>query len=429
MRKILFPLFLTVAMVGALLAGCGIKQEAADQTIGSAVAENTVTPEMTPTEEPAVTATSTPVPTEGAVETPTEVPTAEPTVTQAVEPTATPTVVPTSTPEPTVTPEPTETPVPTATPTVTPVPTSTPTPTPTSTPTPTVTPLPTATPTPTATPLPTATSTPMPTPLVSQIKATYTEKLQFNEYTCGEKGEEVLELVKSLREENPNLSRSRLVELLSTEYEYSEQDVMYGVYNSGWKEFCLEIVKNRVENGTQSKMGLLKYLGKNYPFIEEDLVYAVENCEADWNEQAVKSLENSLYGPKSSGKSYKDCVEAMKNACFTDEEIEYALEMLKPDWQEQAVKKAKTYTEKAQGGGISYLGLIDRLVESHSFDEAMATRAAESIKNDVNWNEQAVKSMKWFMKGGHSRERLIEILQDKKFTDEQIEYALEVVNP
>ena len=195
------------------------------------------------------------------------------------------------------------------------------------------------------------------------------------------------------------------------------------------KEFCLEIAKNRVENGTQSKMGLLRYLGKNYPFVEEDLVYAVENCEADWNEQAVKQLENTLYGPYSSGQSYKGCVEAMKNAGFTDEEIEYALEMLKPDWQEQAAKKAKTYTEKPQGGGISYLGLIERLVESHSFDEEMAVRAAESIKNDVNWNEQAVKSMKWFMKGGHSRKRLAEMLRDNYFTDEQIEYALKVVNP
>ncbi len=185
MRKNLFPFIFTIIMAGALLTGCGTKQEAADQTLNDVVAESTVTPEptassadsdqpsqtedfekgtsaeivtpaTTPTEVPAVTATTTPVPTEGAVETPTEVPTAEPTVTQAVEPTATPTVAPTSTPIPTATPKPTETPMPTAT--------STPVPTvePTSIPEPTATPTATATPKPTSTPVPTATPTPIP---------------------------------------------------------------------------------------------------------------------------------------------------------------------------------------------------------------------------------------------------------------------------
>jgi len=192
MRKNLFPFIFTIIMAGALLTGCGTKQEAADQTLNDVVAESTVTPEptassadsdqpsqtedsengtsaeivtpaTTPTEVPVVTATTMPALTEGAVETPTEVPTAEPTVTQAVEPTATPTVAPTSTPISTATPKPTETSMPTAT--------STPVPPvePTSVPEPTATPTATATPKPTNTPVPTATSTPTPTPEPTEI--------------------------------------------------------------------------------------------------------------------------------------------------------------------------------------------------------------------------------------------------------------------
>ncbi|MBR2409257.1 MAG: Ltp family lipoprotein [Lachnospiraceae bacterium] len=33
------------------------------------------------------------------------------------------------------------------------------------------------------------------------------------------------------------------------------------------------------------------------------------------------------------------------------------------------------------------------------------------------------------MNGGHSREKLIEILREDKFTEEQINYALKVCNP
>ena len=233
MRKNLFPFIFTIIMAGALLAGCGTKQEVTDQTLNDVVAESTVTPEptasstdsdqpsqtedsengtsaeivtpaTTPTKVLAATATSTPVPTEGAVETPTEVPMAEPTVTQAVEPTATPTVAPTSTPISTATPKPTETPMPTAT--------STPVPPvePTSVPEPTAIPTATATPKPTNTPVPTATSTPTPTPTPTEAPVhthEYSSKVT-KEATCTEEGVKTFTCVCGMEMESKTIEKA-----------------------------------------------------------------------------------------------------------------------------------------------------------------------------------------------------------------------------
>ena len=215
MKQKLLAVLLIAALTGMMFAGCQTAPEVPEQPQNNVVTENNQSDETTtPTEKVA----------------PSEQPTKEPT--SAVAPT-----IPTETPE--FTDAPLATVAPTDIPEITEEPVATSTPVPTSEPTatvaPTATPKPTVTPWPIATPCPTP--TPGPTPSVSQIEVPKSEQISFPVYKCGEKGEEVLALVKSLREEDYYHS-SDLIELLSAEYNYSEQDILYGVYNSGWKEWC-----------------------------------------------------------------------------------------------------------------------------------------------------------------------------------------------
>lgn len=406
---------LIMALTGMMLAGCGTAPEVPEHPQDSVVTESSQAGETTTPKEDV---------------TPSEQPTQEPTsAVTPIDPTEVPefTDAPVTTLTPTDIPEITEEPVTSATPVSTTTPEPTVVPEPTATIAPTVTVAPTATPKPTKNPWPTPTNipipTPGPTPSIRQIDGVKKKPIPFRTYKCGEKGEEVLALVKTLREEDADISPYRLVDLLSEEYEYSEQDILYGVYNSDWKEWCTEFAELQVDDGEFSKHRLLEYLGTYYEFIEEDLVYAVEHCDADWNEEAVESLELLLYGKYRSGTSYIYAVEFMKQGYYTDEQIEYAFDAIgEVDWEEQVQIKIKVYTEDSMSG-VSYLSLIDRLVDSHDFDYEMSVKAVENIKDQVDWNAQAVKAAKYFAPYRSSREDLLHALTLNKFTAEQAEYA------
>ena len=572
-------------VVAAALVGCAQPQEA-DEVLTS-------TPALTATPEP--TATSAPAPTA----------TPEPTATSTPAPTATPEPTATSTPAPTATPEPTAT--------STPAPTATPEPTATSTPAPTATPKPTATstPVPTATPMPTA----KPTPSVSEIEVVVPTQAPGHVYTCSERGEEALEAVKALRENYSGIPNA-IAKKMREEYDFSEEDVLYAVYNSGWTEKTVEWSKSALENKPYSRVGLINYFHPRWPFIEADVLYGVDNCGADWNEQAIRYVQNELDDPDGCG--YLSLVKSMKKEGFTDEnieyalanmtidwvaqaekaiarrlesncyseywllynmiargeyaeadlvaaisnmeidwaveaeeiavnllnkssysrqalikqmvegerfaediavaavdktnadwvaeameeidhhlakytstrlqclerlqssyyftkeeaeaaianrtdidwkeqalrcmqntvdkmaqsyddlvfnykndcspeELEYALANIVVDWDEEARQKAELYINSGHDG-YSPEGLVDHLMSSHGFTKEQCVNAVESL-GDVDWNEQAVSSMRWFMQDKHSREDLIEILRKNKFTEDQIAYALAVCNP
>lgn len=412
MKQKLLAVLLIAALTGMMFAGCQTAPEVPEQPQNNVVTENNQSDETTtPTEKVAPSEQPTQKPTSAVAPTiPTEapeftdaplatvVPTDIPEITE--EPVATATLVPTATPEPTATIAPTATVAPTATQ------------------------KPTATSWPIATPCPTP--TPGPTPSVSQIEVPKNEQISFPVYKCGEKGEEVLALVKSLREEDYYHS-SDLIELLSAEYNYSEQDILYGVYNSGWKEWCTEIATARIEQRPLSEYALLKEIATTFPYIEEDVVYAVAHCGADWNQEATESLDRLLYASFSKGTSYIYSVVYQKEMGFTNEQIEYALNAMgEIDWEEQVRKKIKMYTGE-DWTGISYPALLDRLVYSHNFDYQMSVRIWESIKDEIDWNAEAVKAAKYFAPYRSDRDDLLQALVYNRFTLEQAEYAAKAI--
>jgi len=287
----------------------------------------------------------------------------------------------------------------------------------------TTTPAPTATLDPIATIVPTATAIPKPTvtPAVHEIILAEDLQISFHVYTCGKNGEEVFELVRTIREERPGLPAFEIYNLLSDENKYSEQDILYGIYTHDWKEYCLDLAKSYIETGFYSENGLIRHLNKYYPFVEEDITYAVKNCGADWDQEAPEYLEYFLFYEPALGQSYKLCVEEMKWALFTNEQIEYALGVINPDWHEQAVKKATSMIEFSTNG-YSYSALVDQLVELY-FDYDIAQEAVDSIKKDIDWNAEAVKSANTFAKLCDSKQEFFEILEGRGFTYDQIEYA------
>jgi hypothetical protein len=292
---------------------------------------------------------------------------------------------------------------------------------------PTVTPLPTSTPKPTEKPWPQPTQfpipTPGPTPSIRQIGKTEQPKLSYPTYECGEKGEEVLELVKTLQEEHPFWIEMDVIEELESKYDYSEQDILYGVYNNDWKEDCLSRAKWRIEDGAVSRARLLEFMTFDFHNTEEDLVYAVDNCGADWNQEAVETLEQLLYGPHSSGTSYTYAVQYMKEVYFTDEQIEYAFHALgEIDWEEQMRKKSKMYLEDAACGASPFY-LLCRLVDSHDFDYNMAVDYVDSLRDEIDWDAQAYRMVKYFSPHQKTREEVLWALAVNGFTKEQAEKA------
>ena len=172
-----------------------------------------------------------------------------------------------------------------------------------------------------------------------------------------------------------------------------------------------------------TRLEYLDRLQNSYYFTKAEAEAAVAQSGVDWLEQATRSMQNTL---DRLAQSYDDLVINFKSRC-SKEELEYALSHIVADWDLEASQKAEWYINSGHNG-YSPEGLVDHLMSSHGFTKEQATYGRESL-GDVDWNKQAVNSMRWFMNGGHSREKLIEILREDKFTEEQINYALSVCNP
>ena len=92
-----------------------------------------------------------------------------------------------------------------------------------------------------------------------------------------------------------------------------------------------------------------------------------------------------------------------------------------------AVERAKIYLE---GSGFSKESLIDGLKKSDKFTKEQAEGAVNALEkgNPNIWNEQALKEAKIYLEGsGFSKESLIDGLKSDKFTEEQINYAVNTV--
>lgn len=206
---------------------------------------------------------------------------------------------------------------------------------------------------------------------------------------------------------------------------YSEQQATAAIdsQNIDWVAEAMERLDMLMEGNTLTRLQYIDRLQSFHDFTKEEAEAAIRQADIDWNEVALRSMQQVV---DRMAQSYDDLVFNFKDDCSA-EELEYALNNIVVDWDEEATQKAKLYLFEA-GCGYAPESLIEHLMSSHGFTKEQASKAVYSIEN-VDWNEQAVKNMRWFMQGGHSREDLIELLRRYQFTEEQIEYALKKCNP
>ena len=220
------------------------------------------------------------------------------------------------------------------------------------------------------------------------------------------------------------VSRQEMIELEIRDG-YEESDILAVIDTLGidWLAEASDRLALMLKDTPLTRLDCLDRLQRFYYFTKAEAEASVAQSGVDWMEQAARSMQHTV---DRLAQSYDDLVINFKNRC-SKEELEYALSHIVVDWNEEASQKAYGYTTSGHNG-YSPEGLVDHLMTSHGFTKEQATYGVESL-GDVDWNKQAVNSMRWFMQGGHSREKLIEILQEDKFTEEQINYALKVCNP
>lgn len=125
--------------------------------------------------------------------------------------------------------------------------------------------------------------------------------------------------------------KTRLTDL----YMLSEDIADYVIENCeiDWNEEAVKCAKSRVKILNISQEGLKEYLIKYCGFTEEESAYGAENCGADWNEEAKAVAEDLII--RQEWESYsKNIVKPYltqkleEEEKFTSEQIEYALNAL-----------------------------------------------------------------------------------------------------
>lgn len=120
------------------------------------------------------------------------------------------------------------------------------------------------------------------------------------------------------------------------------------------------------KNVMASAKSYLNYSGFSYDglvrqlefekYSHEDAVWAADNCNADWNEEALESAKSYI---NYSGFSYKGLIGQLKYEGFTDEQATYGAENCGADWNEEAAESAESYLNYSS---FSRQGLIDQLL-------------------------------------------------------------------
>ncbi len=153
-------------------------------------------------------------------------------------------------------------------------------------------------------------------------------------------------------------------------------------------------------------------------------------------DNAVKQTKQYLKTMAFSRQGLIDQLSSQYGSGFLEEEAIYAVDYLESnklvDWNEQAVKCAKDYLKTMS---FSRAGLIDQMSSQYGsqFTKEQAEYAVSTLESQklVDWNEQAVKSAQDYLKFmDFSRQGLIDQLSSQygsKFSKEQAEYAATAV--
>lgn len=152
-------------------------------------------------------------------------------------------------------------------------------------------------------------------------------------------------------------------------------------------------------------------------YSHEDAVWAADNCNADWNEEA---LEGAMRYIDYKGFSYDGLISQLEFEKFTTEQATYGADNCGADWNAEAVESAMSYIDHS---GFSYNGLVDQL-EFEGFTSDQATYGTDNCGAD--WNEEAAEKAKSYLSySSFSRQELIDQLEFEGFTADQAIYGVQ----
>ncbi len=140
--------------------------------------------------------------------------------------------------------------------------------------------------------------------------------------------------------------------------------------DADWNQEALKSAKFNLEYYSYSRIGLIRLLKYYTGYTYAEASYGVDNCGADWNKQALKSAEDYL---DSFGISKSVLEELLQTDGFKNAEVEYAFEHCDADWFEQASMAAKRHMMDTE---YSKEELIEQL-ESEGFSLEQATYGVE----------------------------------------------------
>lgn len=102
---------------------------------------------------------------------------------------------------------------------------------------------------------------------------------------------------------------------------------------------AIEYAKRNLKIFSSSRKEIINLL-KLKGYSEEIAIFAADNCDADWNIQALNSAKSYL---SHTAFSYKGLISQLEFEGFTSEQAKYGVDNCNANWNEQASKKAKTY--------------------------------------------------------------------------------------
>jgi len=150
----------------------------------------------------------------------------------------------------------------------------------------------------------------------------------------------------------------------------SDQDAE--VESSGWtvtQKNVMASAKSYLNYSGFSYKGLIEQL-EYEKYTHEDAVWAADNCNADWNEEALESAKSYI---DYSGFSYTGLIGQLEYEGFTTEQATYGADNCGADWNEEAAEAAKSYLSYTS---FSRDGLIDQL-EYEGFTHEQAVYGAD----------------------------------------------------
>ncbi len=145
-----------------------------------------------------------------------------------------------------------------------------------------------------------------------------------------------------------------------------------------------------------------------------------KNSAPVWTETQKNVMSKAKSYLAYSGFSYTGLIEQLEYEKFAHEDAVWAADNCNADWNEEALESAKSYIDYS---GFSYTGLIDQL-EYGGFTTEEATYGADNCGAD--WNAEAAESAKAYLKySSFSRDGLIDQLEYEGFTHEQAVYGVD----